>query len=45
MPVPAGCRAGAGRSTTSKFVSLALKSFPTNHVFSGAADFAITGQQ
>ena len=33
---------GAGRSTTSKFVSSTVKSFPTNHVFTGAADFAIT---
>jgi len=33
---------GAGRSNTTKFVSSTVKAVPSQHVFSGAADFAIT---
>jgi hypothetical protein len=33
---------GAGRSNTTKFVSSTVKAVPSRHVFSGAADFAIT---
>jgi hypothetical protein len=32
---------GAGRSNTTKFVNSLVKSIPSRHVFSGAADFAI----
>lgn len=33
---------GAGRSNTTKFVSSTVKAIPSRHVFTGAADFAIT---
>src|SRR5204863_355284 len=33
---------GAGRSNTTKFVSSIVKAVPSKHVFTGAADFAIT---